>query len=59
MKGDIEMATMIEVKQWGEEATELVKCRNEAKQKRQKIKFGKKTIFTKKDEPINMADLVK
>jgi hypothetical protein len=50
------MATMSEIKQWGEEAEALVKARKREEEARQKIQFCKKVIFSKKGEDLNMGD---
>ena len=53
------MLDMREIKQWGEEAEELVKKRKETEQPKQNIKFGKNTISVKKGEPLNMSYFMK
>lgn len=50
------MATMSEIKQWGEEAEALVRSRKADEQAVQKITFCKRTILTKKGKKLNMAD---
>ncbi len=50
------MATMGEIKQWGEEAEALVKSRKADEQAVQKITFCKRTILTKKGTKINWAE---
>lgn len=53
------MLNMREVKQWGLEAKGLVRSRKEAEQARQKVTYGKHTIYVRKGELINMVDFVK
>ncbi len=53
------MATMSEIKQWGEEAEALVKARKAEGRAMQKITYGKKTILSKKGTKLNMADFFK
>lgn len=55
-KRRVNMATMSEIKQWGEEAEALVKARKVDEQAVQKITFCKKTILTKKGTKINWAE---
>ena len=55
-KRRVNMATMSEIKQWGEEAEALVRSRKADEQAVQKITFGKKTILSKKGTKLNMAD---
>ena len=50
------MATMSEIKQWGEEAEALVRSRKADEQAVQKITFCKRNILTKIGKKLNMAD---
>ena len=47
---------MSEIKQWGEEAREIVYARKKVNRARQKIKFGSRILALRKSEPLRISD---
>ena len=50
---------MREAWQWGKEVADMIRAKKEAECARQRITFGKNTVYIKKGEPINMMDFMK